>query len=170
MRRCCCLTLREVLQACVLILACGWPCVVYLYVGSSSWWFYISLTCGVFLLVTLFPQIALYLHSKPFYYEDLQEPRFQVLFLRLQQVFTLLAVVPSFIFYLERWQAPEEAHWYTLFALWGGYNAFLTQILDPLGKVLLHIVDYVRINSPRLQPQPPQAGLEALTLDVLELV
>lgn len=151
----CVVAASEVLRILSVGLALVIPAMVYVYVEATGWWFYTTLTLSVSFLVVWFPHTALYLHSKPFYYEDLAEPRFQRVFLRLQQIFTILAVVPSFLFYIERWQTPDRTHWYALFALWGGYNAFLSQILDPVGKILLRVVDYVRVHSPRTTPQVP---------------
>ena len=160
-----CLSPTDVLRASAICIALFIPSFVYVYVGNASWWFYITLTISVSFIVLCFPHTALYLHSKPFYYEDLAEARFQVVFLRLQQLFTILAVVPSFLFYIERWHTPDQTHWYALFALWGGYNAFLSQILDQVGKILLRLVDYVRVHSPRVTPQVPVVPLAMVSED-----
>lgn len=115
-----------------------------------------SVALSVAIIVYFCEWIPLYLHSRPLYYEDLENDlaiqdrarkKFQVYFLRLQQIILVASVTLTALYYRDRYQH-EEFHLWIFISAIGGFNAFVAQILDPLGKILLQLVNTYRLASP----------------------
>lgn len=115
-----------------------------------------SVALSVTVIVYFCEWLPLYLHSRPLYYEDLENDqaiqerarrKFQVYFLRLQQLVLVLSVTLTVLYYRDRYQH-EEFHLWIFISAIGGFNAFVAQILDPLGKIMLQLVNTYRLASP----------------------
>lgn len=136
------------------------PVLVQLYYPNAIL-FGLSIAIASMTIVYFCEWIPLYLHSRPLYYEDLEnnqalQPqsrrKFQNYFLRLQQVIIVLSVTLTALYYRDKYQH-EDFHLWVLLSAVGGFNAFIAQILDPLGKILLQVVNTYRLASPLITHQ-----------------
>lgn len=141
-------------------------CLILLPLCMFLWWqplhfmhnvyfVYTLLALETFCVVINFPQLITFFHSKPLYICDLEDQytltvserrRFQLLFVRLQQLVTILCIPIVLQYYLHKYPHITRQNWLENLAI--AYSALnlMTTTTSKIGSFVLTVVFHVKKN------------------------
>lgn len=136
------------------------PFLYFIFPTLHSVW-YISIMSGVsfYIIVNVFKCIIPWLHSKPIYFDDLEDhmnpqyrDRFQQWFTRILQIMTSLICIALVWYYTQRYESTSLSA-LELLGVLGGFLSLMSKVEDYTGSFLLMGLNhYRRINSPFIGP------------------
>lgn len=111
------------------------------------------------------PSIVIWLHDCPIYFRDLENTtllhtdpnrfKFQTIWLAIQRFTVSLAISVVCIYYKDLLKH-TSLNWLEILGFFGGFISLLYRIVDPVGNILLYVLNQARIRSCQCSPNISQ--------------